>query len=52
MKEALTYLEARRELEANAAQVRAAADRRGGRTMAEILAELSQRDASGRESGS
>lgn len=45
MKDALTYLEARRELEEHAEEVRAAAARRGGRTMQEILAELKQREA-------
>jgi hypothetical protein len=44
MKEALTYMEARRELEAHAEEVRAAVGRRGGRTMSEILAELHQRE--------
>lgn len=45
MKEALTYLEARRELETHAAEVRAAAARRGGRTLPEILAGLQQNEA-------
>jgi hypothetical protein len=51
MKDPLTYLEARRELEAHAAEIRAAAARRGGRTMPEILAELQQTEANATEAG-
>ena len=51
MKDALTYLEARRELEAHAEEVRAATARRGGRTMPEMLAELQRMESKAPKAG-